>query len=84
MTTHRESTGFEVFMASGYGRLARAALGAALIAAGLLLVGGTPGWVVGAFGLVPIAAGAFGLCPVAPVWGGHFLGSRYCSSKPRR
>ena len=72
---------FEVFMASGYGRFARVALGVVLIAVGLAVVGGTAGWIVAAFGLVPLAAGAFNICPIAPVWGGHFLGSKYCAAK---
>ena len=85
MTTHRESTWFERFMASDYGRVARAALGGALIVLGLVVVGGTAGWMVAAVGLVPIAAGVLNLCPVAPLWGGHFLGSRYCARQaPRR
>lgn len=70
-----------MFMASNYGRVARGALGVALIAAGILLIGGTIGWIVAAFGLVPIAAGVLNLCPVAPLWGGHFIGAKYCGNK---
>ena len=80
--TH-ESSWFELFMASGYGRLARVAFGVALIAAGLAAIGGTLGWAVAAFGLVPIAAGGLNLCPVAPVWGGHFIGAKYCGRRER-
>jgi hypothetical protein len=76
-------SGFELFMASGYGRAARALLGIALIAAGLMAVGGTAGWVVAALGLAPIASATLGLCPVAPLWGGHFLGVKYCSPRKR-
>jgi hypothetical protein len=83
MTDTHESSWFELFMASGYGRLARIALGLALIAVGLSLVGGTAGWAIAAFGLVPIAAGVFGLCPVAPLWGGHFVGAKYCARRDR-
>jgi membrane-associated protease RseP (regulator of RpoE activity) len=68
-------------MASNYGRVARGALGVALIAAGVLVIGGTVGWIVAALGLVPIAAGVLNLCPVAPLWGGHFIGARYCGAR---
>ena len=80
MNAHKPSM-FEMFMASTYGRVARGALGIGLIAAGLLVVGGTFGWVVAGLGLVPIAAGVLNLCPVAPLWGGHFIGSKYCGSR---
>ncbi|MEO8456574.1 MAG: DUF2892 domain-containing protein [Chloroflexota bacterium] len=78
MATQRESSWFENFMASNYGRVARAALGIALFSIGVALIGGTAGWIVAAFGLVPIAAGVFNLCPIAPLWGGHFIGAKYC------
>jgi Zn-dependent protease len=84
MAIQRESSWVENFMASNYGRVARGVLGIALIGAGLGLIGGTAGWIIAAFGLVPIAAGVFNLCPVAPLWGGHFLGSRYCARNPWR
>ncbi|HVP06158.1 MAG TPA: DUF2892 domain-containing protein [Dehalococcoidia bacterium] len=71
-------------MASNYGRLARVALGGTLIAVGVGLVGGTAGWIVAVFGLVPVAAGVLNLCPIAPLWGGHFLGSKYCKQRPQR
>jgi Zn-dependent protease len=67
-------------MASGYGRLARLGLGAVLIAGGLTAIPRPAGLIVAVLGMVPLAAGAFNLCPVAPMWGGHFLGSRYCAS----
>jgi len=72
---------FTRFMASGYGRLTRAAMGVTLIGAGLMFVPRPAGAAVAAFGLVPIAAGAFNLCPVAPLWGGHFRGSQYCAAR---
>jgi Zn-dependent protease len=75
-----ESSAFARFMASGYGRLTRLGLGIALVAVGLALVPRPAGLAIAAFGLVPIAAGMFNLCPVAPLWGGHFLGSRYCAA----
>lgn len=81
MATQRESSWFENFMASNYGRVARGALGIALFAIGLGLIGGTVGWIVAALGLIPIAAGVFNLCPVAPLWGGHFIGAKYCGRR---
>jgi membrane-associated protease RseP (regulator of RpoE activity) len=78
---HTQSSAFARFMASGYGRMARAALGAALIGAGSFAVGKPAGYAVAGFGLVPIIAGVFNLCPVAPLWGGHFFGSQYCAAK---
>ena len=79
--TTPEASAFARFMAGGYGRLARAALGATIIGTGLAFVGGTAGLAIAAAGLAPIAAGVFNLCPVAPIWGGHFLGAKYCPSK---
>ena len=74
-----EPSAFSRFMASTGGRLARIALGVTLLITGLL-VGGGWGLAIGMFAAVPIAAGVFNLCPIAPVWGGHFLGSRYCAA----
>lgn len=76
-----EGSWFSRFMASGYGRLARAGLGVAIIVVAVLTLG-WPAALIGAVGLVPIAAGVFNLCPVAPVWGGHFIGARYCGTRP--
>jgi hypothetical protein len=70
--------GFTRFMASSGGRIARLALGAILIGAGVL-AGPPAGYAIVAFGILPIASGALNLCPVAPVWGGRFLGSNYCA-----
>jgi hypothetical protein len=81
MSTAKQPSAFELFMAGYYGRGLRIAFGTGIVAAGLLVIGGTAGWAVAAFGLVPISAGVFGLCPVAPAWGGHFFGSRYCARK---
>ncbi len=73
-----EGSRFSRFMASGHGRIARIALGAAIVITGVAAISGPIGLAIAAFGLIPIAAGAFNLCPVAPVWGGHFFGARYC------
>ena len=56
---------FVTMMQSGAGRIARAAVGVAMIAAGLALGGG---WLALALvGLVPLAAGAFDFCLAAPL-----------------
>jgi membrane-associated protease RseP (regulator of RpoE activity) len=83
MSNTHNASWFEMFMASGYGRLARIGFGVTLIAAGLALIGGTAGALVAAFGIVPIAAGVLNLCPVAPLWGGHFVGAKYCARRDR-
>lgn len=72
---------FARFMASKPGRLARVALGATLVGAGLTLVPAPAGWFVAAFGAVPIASGVLNPCPVAPLWGGHFIGANYCPTR---
>ena len=73
-----EGSWFSRFMASTCGRAARVELGASLIMVGVFVLPFPAGLAVAAFGLVPIATGVFNLCPVAPIWGGHFLGARYC------
>jgi hypothetical protein len=75
--TARRGPGFTGFMASRAGRVARGALGVALIAAGLTLIPAPFGYAVAAFGIVPITAGSLDLCPVAPMWGGHLRGCDY-------
>lgn len=77
----REGSAFSRFMASTNGRVARVGLGGTLMAAGLGLIGGGTGFAVAVAGLVPIAAGVFNLCPVAPLWGGHFIGAKYCAPR---
>jgi len=76
---HLEGSAFSRFMASCEGRVARSVLGTALLVGGVGVAGGTAGLAISAFGLVPLAAGIFNLCPIAPVWGGHFLGAKYCA-----
>ena len=91
MTTQEAQPGgswFSRFMASSHGRAARIALGGTLIMIGVFALPRPAGLALAAFGLVPIAAGVFNLCPVAPIWGGHFIGAKYCpakanASKPR-
>jgi Zn-dependent protease len=79
-TKTHTSSWFEMFMASGYGRLVRIAIGVAIITLALLLLHG-PAQLIALLGLVPIAAGVFNLCPVAPLWGGHFVGAKYCGRR---
>ena len=82
-----ESSRFARFMASPCGRIARVALGAAIIVTGLAFLAAPVGYIVAAAGLLPIASGTLNLCPVAPAWGGHFIGARYCDpnrGRPRR
>lgn len=74
-----ESSAFARFMAGSYGRLLRAGFGATIAGTGFFVVGGTAGIAIAALGLVPIVAGSINLCPVAPLWGGHFFGTKYCS-----
>ncbi len=73
-----EGSRFARFMASRCGRIARIALGVALIVTGLAILAPPVGYIVAAAGLLPIVSGALNLCPVAPAWGGHFIGARYC------
>lgn len=81
MSATHDSSSFELFMASIYGRVLRGAFGVAIILAALLFLEGTLAFAVAGLGLIPIAAGIFGLCPVAPLWGGHFIGAKYCGKK---
>ncbi len=66
--------GFIKFMGSQAGRIARIVAGAALIAAGLLAVGDTGGYVLAAVGVLPLAAGLFDFCLFAPLFGLPFGG----------
>jgi hypothetical protein len=65
---------FGQFMASGLGRVVRIIAGVALIAAGLVWIGGTVGAVVAVVGLVPALAGAADKCVLSPLFGGPFSG----------
>ena len=67
---------FARFMAGPIGRALRIAAGLALIAYGLLGLGGSSGVVVAAVGALPLIAGAFNFCLFAPLFGGPFLGSK--------
>ena len=60
---------FVKFMVTGAGRVARIVAGIALIAIGLLLVGGTGGIILAVVGVLPLAAGLFDFCVFAPLFG---------------
>lgn len=63
------------FLASQPGRVVRAVIGLALIAAGALLGGWW--WALAVVGLVPLAAGAFDFCTLAPLFHLPFSGRRF-------
>jgi hypothetical protein len=65
---------FVQFMRGTSGRIARVWFGAALLATGLLLIGGTAGTVVAIFSAMPIASGLTGFCPLGPLFGVDFRG----------
>jgi hypothetical protein len=56
------------FMQDSLGRVVRVVLGLVLIAAGLLVVGGTAGIVVAIIGLLPIVMGVWGPCALGFVF----------------
>lgn len=64
------------FLESGNGRLARGGVGIALVGVGgsLGALHGGAWWVLGAAGLLPLAAGVFKLCLAAPFVGGPVRG----------
>ncbi len=65
---------FVRFMASPTGRITRIVAGAALVAWGVLGLGGTLGIVIAVVGLVPLLAGTFDVCVFSPLFGGPFKG----------
>ena len=60
---------FVKFMASGTWRILRVVTGIALIGVGLMLVGGTTGYVIAAVGLIPLLAGLLDVCLFARLFG---------------
>ena len=66
---------FVSFMISPLGRLVRIVAGIALIAFGLLSLGGIAGTIVAAVGLVPLLAGLFDFCVFAPIFGSPIRGA---------
>lgn len=71
-----EMNQFVSFMASAAGRLARIVAGVALIAWGLLGIGGTTGIIVAAVGAVPLFAGLFDVCLLAPLFSYPLSGAK--------
>ncbi len=72
---------FVSFMASPVGRIARIVAGIALIAWGLLGIGGTTGIIVAVVGAVPLLAGLFDVCLFAPLFGGPLSGPKIRAAK---
>lgn len=66
--------GFAKFMAGTTGRALRVIAGIAIIAAGLLAIDGTAGYIVAVIGVVPVLAGALDFCLLAPLLGAPFKG----------
>jgi Inner membrane protein YgaP-like, transmembrane domain len=64
------------FLASSTGRIVRIVAGLALIAWGLLSLGGTIGIVVAVIGVVPLAAGLLDFCIFAPLFGRPLSGPK--------
>ncbi len=71
---------FVKFMASTIGRIVRIAAGIALIAWGLIGLGGTTGVIVAVIGAVPLLAGVFDFCIFAPLFGNPLSGSKIRSA----
>ncbi len=72
---------FVKFMASTIGRIVRIAAGIALIAWGLIGLGGTTGVIVAVIGAVPLLAGVFDFCIFAPLFGNPLSGPKIRSTR---
>jgi hypothetical protein len=64
------------FLVSPAGRITRVVAGLALVAGGLVVLGGLTGIVVAVVGAVPLLAGAFDMCVFAPLFGCSISGPR--------
>jgi hypothetical protein len=64
------------FMASPAGRILRIVAGSAIIAWGMLAIGGDSGMLIAAVGTLPILTGALNICVVGPLMGAPFSGSK--------
>ncbi len=69
------------FMVSPAGQIARAAIGVAIIAAGLIGVGGSAGLAIAALGLIPLLAGSLNICIIAPAFRLPLSGSKIRAMK---
>ena len=72
---------FVKFMSSTTGRIVRAVAGIALIAWGLLGLGGTIGIIVAVVGAVPLLAGVFDFCLIAALFGVPLSGAKVRAAK---
>ncbi len=72
---------FIAFMASTTGRIVRIVAGVALIAWGLLGLGGTTGIIVAIIGALPLLAGLFDFCVFAPLFGCPLSGRKIRAGK---
>jgi hypothetical protein len=72
---------FVAFMASTAGRITRIVAGLALIAWGLLGLGGATGIVVAVIGALPLVAGLFDFCVFAPLFGAPLSGPKIRAAK---
>ena len=69
------------FMSSNIGRAVRFVAGVALIAWGLLGLGGAAGIVVAVVGALPLLAGTLDFCAFAPLFGNPLSGAKVRASK---
>ncbi len=72
---------FVTFMASTTGRIVRIVAGVALIAWGLLDLGGATGAIVAVIGAVPLLAGLLDFCVFAPLFGCPISGPKIRAAK---
>ncbi len=72
---------FCTFMASMTGRIVRVVAGVALIAWGIMGLGGTVGIIVAVIGAVPLLAGLFDFCVFAPLFGCPLSGPKIRAGK---
>jgi len=66
---------FVTFMATPAGRAVRFIAGLALIAWGLLSIGGVAGAIIALVGVLPLVAGSFDFCAFAPLFKAPLKGS---------
>ncbi len=72
---------FIAFMASTNGRIVRIVAGLALVAWGVLGLGGTTGVIVAVIGALPLLAGLFDFCIFAPLFGAPLSGPKIRAGK---
>ena len=72
---------FITSMASTTGRIVRIVAGIALIAWGLMGLGGATGIIVAVIGAVPLLAGLFDFCVLAPLFGCPLSGPKIRAGK---